>query len=184
MISDLISDVEFFNENGFFQKDDYKLFVKKLNRLSEGIRVPLIRKGLDFQPIDYDDYVEGLRGNQKSDSLEDPFPYASMLYETELLSSFFPDFEQEYFTRGEYIILNQGETEIEVNSFVPLDKTQYRTLTVASHQIESAISLLAKEKNVLKTLYLEPTTSWFFQPNRIGASVHNIKVQLSINIMD
>lgn len=182
MISDIITDQGHFSKNGFLVEKDYNTLNRKLKRSCEGIRVPMIRKGLNFIPLTYDDYVEGTRDVQNLSDPEDLMKYTSLVFQVEFLSSFFPDFEQEFFTRGSHITLNSGESE----DWMEIQPFQYSTLTTASHQIESEINSLYRDSNPFKgkVAFLEVTSSWMLLPNYIAANTHNIRIQLSLNIID
>ena len=133
-------------------------------------------------PISYDDYVESTRDIQNLNTPEELLKYTSLIFEVEFLSSFFPDFEQEFFTRGSHITLNSGESE----SWLEVQPFMYSTLTTASHQIESEINKLYRCSNPFKgkVAFLESTTNWAILPNYIAANTHNIRIQLSLNIID
>ena len=182
MISDIITDQGYFSKNGFLVEKDYNTLNRKLKRSCEGIRVPMIRKGLNFLPLSYDDYVEGTRDVQNLSDPEDLMKYTSLVYEVEFLSSFFPDFEQEFFTRGAHITLNSGESE----SWMEIQPFMYSTLTTASHQIESEINTLYRDANPFKgqDAFLEATTTFSILPNYVATNTHNIRIHLALNIID
>lgn len=152
-------------KNGFLEKSDYTTLTKECLSLLNPVRVPSIRKYIQFTSLKYDVYCEEVsKFKPNFDSIEDEIDLlaAPLYFVATFSSTLFPEFQDEYFaplsflTNKNYITM-KGLKVIEPSMYHSLTRAQYDLETVVRDRIRSSKKFEAIAEDVaITTQFLLP----------------------------
>lgn len=129
--------------DGLLSETDYNRVSSKLADALKGLRIPIIRKGLEFSAHDFDKYeVSALENfDRKNAPATDPeFAFDVEATPITLCAKFsltyFPDFNREYFCPN---ILDRMIVEYNEDGYMVVPIGNFRSLLLAGHQISAAV---------------------------------------------
>ena len=145
-----------FERDGLLPEADYNKVTRKLATALKGLRIQSIRKALDFEAHEYDDYE--LKAKESFDKHHMPVsdPEFAFDFNTTPLTfcatfplSFFPDFNREYFRPN---ILDEMIVAYDEKGYSIIPIGQFRSLLLAGHQLRTAAKAAFDKTSIAKDL--------------------------------
>lgn len=169
-------DMGTYQKKGFLSEKDYNILSRKLVDAFNPIRVPNIRKNMDFSALTYTDYskeelIESLDEGSFSVPLE--LNSISIPLITSFNSNYFPNFELEY-TNPSVILDFIDDTvyleEIQNVALKHVLNSNYHSLAITAYDLEKAIKEAFKKSNLWKVSENVSVLVEFFIPARISCN--------------
>lgn len=183
-------DEKHFESTGTLTEAEYTAVAQIFQEALKAFRIPPIRKWLEFEPSNFDKYLEEAKLNydRKYAPIADPdldpsLNFIPLVFTANFRAEFFPDLVREYDVTG--ADPNVQVIEYEDLGYVQLPTETFRSIILANFELEKEVRKRYRECRLYKELstHIEVDPAFIMRPRVEFNALDDMLIRLEIDII-